>query len=484
MSVHVQLNPSPHNIFTNLDTISGTVVLILVNDANIQCIQVKLEGESTTRLAGPRNGFNERPDRKKTEFETHKLLYKVENVFPTPEIKKQASSNASFTLPPGRYEYPFRFKQIPFNNDCHAANLLGSKLTFAGVLETGREGNRHVKKTLPPSLSGFPGEALIRYYVKVTVVRPQFYKENYRDIVPFKFFPIEPPRPAPSKEETYARRQHQFTSALPANSKKKGLFDALKGKPPPTVVSTSEPPRFSADARLPHPSIITCNEPLPLRILVHKLSASPDSLYLRTLQIELIHHTTIRAHDLMRTESASWVICSLSNLMIPVGKPDDAVGSETLIDDNLWNKTPLPNTVAPTFDTCNISRSYELEVRAGFVFSSGGTTNPQLAVIPLRLPVQVFSGIAPNKALLSAISASPAVSSPTGLTPKPPPFSSNAMPPYSANGQQASAPFEDAPPSYEDAMADDIGPLDGPRRDYNPPVDPAGANGEKVPLSP
>lgn len=28
---------------------------------------------------------------------------------------------------------------------------------------------------------------------------------------------------------------------------------------------------------------------------------------------------------------------------------------------------------------------------------------------------------------------------------------------------------DEAPPSYEDAMAEDIPPFDGPRRDYNPP---------------
>lgn len=29
--------------------------------------------------------------------------------------------------------------------------------------------------------------------------------------------------------------------------------------------------------------------------------------------------------------------------------------------------------------------------------------------------------------------------------------------------------YEEAPPSYEDAMADNIGPVDGPRREYHPP---------------
>lgn len=45
-----------------------------------------------------------------------------------------------------------------------------------------RPTDRHVKKTLPPSLNGLPGEAEIRYYVKTTVQRPAFYKENFRAV--------------------------------------------------------------------------------------------------------------------------------------------------------------------------------------------------------------------------------------------------------------------------------------------------------------
>ena len=42
--------------------------------------------------------------------------------------------------------------------------------------------NAHVKKILPPSLGGMPGEAEIQYYVKATVQRPAFYKENFRAV--------------------------------------------------------------------------------------------------------------------------------------------------------------------------------------------------------------------------------------------------------------------------------------------------------------
>lgn len=49
-------------------------------------------------------------------------------------------------------------------------------------VEVARDTDRHVKQTLPPSIKSFPGEAEIRYYVKATVVRPQFYKENIRAV--------------------------------------------------------------------------------------------------------------------------------------------------------------------------------------------------------------------------------------------------------------------------------------------------------------
>lgn len=70
--------------------------------------------------------------------------------------------------------------QIPFNNDC-SKNSMFTNLNVVGLrMELAQDTNRHVKKTLPPSLSGIAGQMEIGYYVKVTVQRPAFYKENYR----------------------------------------------------------------------------------------------------------------------------------------------------------------------------------------------------------------------------------------------------------------------------------------------------------------
>ena len=48
--------------------------------------------------------------------------------------------------------------------------------------ELARASCRHIKNTLPPSLCVLPGQAEIRYFVKATVHRQAFYKENFRAV--------------------------------------------------------------------------------------------------------------------------------------------------------------------------------------------------------------------------------------------------------------------------------------------------------------
>lgn len=73
--------------------------------------------------------------------------------------------------------------QFPFNNDCSVNTSMLKDLKVGQLnVQFAPDVNKHVKKTLPPSLSGFPGEAEIKYYVKATVVRPKFYQENFRTV--------------------------------------------------------------------------------------------------------------------------------------------------------------------------------------------------------------------------------------------------------------------------------------------------------------
>ncbi|KAJ4697623.1 hypothetical protein HRR87_002123 [Exophiala dermatitidis] len=217
------------------------------------------------------------------------------------------------------------------------------------------------------------------------------------------------------------------------------------------------------------------------------------------LQIELFGYTRIRAHDLERTESTSWVLKSQANMNMPLGTASEKQCREWKLPSRLWQDCPVPNTVCPTFETCNISRRYELEVRVGLAHAMADGMRPEVMVLPLRLPVQVYSGIAPPPQLLRAMANNPrpqAATTPPPLFPRPSANGTSVAAPLQPDTPLATppTPFQDngffpaqtgsysvqqepdipdeAPPSYEDAIADEIAPVDGPRRDYHVPSQP------------
>ncbi|KAL8731850.1 MAG: hypothetical protein Q9166_003134 [cf. Caloplaca sp. 2 TL-2023] len=487
MSIRIQLNSS-QPLYTNLDFIGGKAILSLTKNETIEAITVKLEGESKTRLVGD-PPIKRRRDDSVEEIEVHKVLYKATTVFP-PENLQNTSRGSIFTLHPGQHEFPFEFK-LPFNNI--RADRQSTFVNIAGLqVQAPRNTDRHVRQTLPPTLHYFQDQAIIRYYVKATVARPQFYKENFRTEYAFSFFPIEPPRPAPNRNESYARIQHHFapvsdlTSTANSPAKSPGFF---RRKSVPTAGSDSPvsptitPLQVCIDARLPDPAIITCNETIPLRILITKINDSSATVFLQLMQIELVANTIVRAHHLKRGNLTSTVLISKSNMRMRLPEKDKVME----IDKRMWNDIPLPNTVAPTFETCNISRVYEVHIKVGLTHGSGEQIYPELTVQTLKMPVSVYSGIAPPADLLRAIAGTPAGSShntstnPSSKTsahrpPRPPgAVHPEILPQHSTTPTQTGqtdplgpeGPFEDeAPPTYQEAIAEGIGPVEGTRREY------------------
>lgn len=148
----------------------------------------------------------------------------------------------------------------------------------------------------------------------------------------------------------------------PVKEKMKSFFGKKPSEPAPR---SADAPLISVDARLPEPAVLTCNQDIPLTILLKRLNASSDPIYMQSLQVSLNANTRIRAHDVFRTEQNSWIIMSKSNMGVLLGSKTDPEGTEVAIDDRLWRGQALPNTVAPSFETCNIARSYCLDVRIG-----------------------------------------------------------------------------------------------------------------------
>ncbi|PHH58569.1 hypothetical protein CDD81_5207 [Ophiocordyceps australis] len=542
MSIRIALDSRPE-FYTNLDQVRGRVVLGLTRSEQVGSIVVKLEGESITALQVP--GLHEgdrgvyiRPPGPlpgppgSVVAENHKILYRYQQVFPDDYHSSSSNPYGAFPLQPGEHEFPFSFK-LPINNACSDA-LAMSRIGGLGPGPGGMGGGtglfglggirvmdgskqlflKHITRTLPPSLTGYPMEAEIRYYIKVTVQRPGLLKENWRYQIGFKFLPIEPPRPSITGQEAFARRPFAFRPKSPQQlgKKRSGFFSRKSDKggsasapmPSPTTDAAGSlmpAPSIEMSARLPHPPVLTCNKPVPLRLIAKKLVKSPEQVYLVSFELNLIGITELRSHNVYTKKMNRWVVVANSSLCLPLASsgPEEA-GQEFVVPDDLWSNKPLPNTVAPSFVTCNISRRYELEVRLGLSWGRpskagllplGGSGNqPQVILLPLHFgQIEVFSGIAPPPELAAAArNPRPGLEAAT-KPPRLPPRTSAARPnaasrPSQAQGQrppaaqapydplyppqlgpgQTTAPEDDAPPSYDEAMAENMsGPFDGMR---------------------
>ena len=133
------------------------------------------------------------------------------------------------------------------------------------------------------------------------------------------------------------------------------------------------PPSIGVEGRLPDPAIIYCNEVLPLRILITRQNDSRANVFLQSLHIELLGYTGIRAQELRRSEVTSWIIMTSSDMKIPIKESSrSGQGDRVLeVEPRLWSQRPLPNTVTPTFETCNLARTYSLDVKIGLSWGCG-----------------------------------------------------------------------------------------------------------------
>jgi hypothetical protein len=344
MSVQIHLDDHKHP-YTNLDSIGGRIVLSLSHDESISTIIVKLEGESKSVIArapAPLQHLypsivTKEDQRQGSTTENHKILYEVSQVFPTQNSTARGgnATDPVYTLRAGQHEYPFKFK-IPLEHRCSHLPSQQNRPnhdpgTFWEVEGRPQLPYRHVKRVLPPSLTGFGIEAEVRYYIKVTVRRPSRFKGNKRSEHSFRLIPFDPPKILSSSKEVYARRPYNFPTG----------------------------PRGEVDARLPSPAVLTWNQNIPLRIILRKSDENEEQVYLAFLQLRLLDFTEIRACDEVRVRTNTRTILSLDGLATPLWAPSE---KETMLDSKLWDSFLLPSTVEPSFETCNLRRTYDLEV--------------------------------------------------------------------------------------------------------------------------
>ncbi|KAF3058019.1 hypothetical protein GL218_05791 [Daldinia childiae] len=372
MSIRIALD-NPPEFYTNLDYISGRIILGLHRPEIIGNVVVKLEGESRTALTQPATGDRDEYHRPRA---------------------------------PGAGGFGSGFRTMD-----------GAKQLML----------QHVKATLPPSLTGFPQEAEILYYIKVTIQRPGFFRENWRYQVGFKFLPVEPPRPPRTSQEAFARRPFTFRPRA-LTHQRRSLFGGKSSTASPLEDPNQIPPSIEMSARIPFPSIVTCNEPLPLRLIARKLAPTmtrDQQVYLTALEIVLVGYTLVRVHHLENTERTSWVILSAPQVSPPIAlfdNPHDIVDAEFEVPPTLWKDRRLPNTIAPSFRTCNIARRYEIEIKLTLSWGQPlPASNPFSSHKQAQRPNAIADPLYPPQL-----------------------------------GTAGAVMFGDAPPSYDEAMADSL----------------------------
>ncbi|KAJ5378988.1 hypothetical protein N7509_012107 [Penicillium cosmopolitanum] len=124
-------------------------------------------------------------------------------------------------------------------------------------------------------------------------------------------------------------------------------------------------------------------------IKVHVTQADPtsqDVLILNDYQVMLIQKTVTRVGAQSQVQHLFRTLRTLSNLNLGICLAEMPVNNAMTLSDDSWGSLSLPTDITPTFETCNINRSYKLEVRLGF---KGGPKKTQTRILEVQFPINI-----------------------------------------------------------------------------------------------
>jgi len=286
-------------------------------------------------------------------------------------------------------------------------------------------------------VSGCNSDAFsFRYFVKVTVNKPSFFSRNLRQIVPFVFCPIEPPRP-PQDSQIFVRKK--YTLAAPPRQAESFFSGLFRTKSP---ANTGNGGTVTFEARLPNPPIIVPTEPIPLTFILRREDeGNRGVVYVRSVQIMLGITTYIAAQGFRRELGYLQPLMQLGDLNLTLGANESEISfnpGDLLQTGHAAKGLVVPDTIPPTFRTCNIARKYTMVLQLGV----SAHPSQHAEMIQLNTEIQIFSGFKPPPGLLSTAS------------PPPPP----RQPP--ASSAQGGDGAEDVPaaqlPTYEEAVTEGL----------------------------
>lgn len=363
-------------IFTNNDVVRGQVEVTVPSSLSLKEINVSIEGTSNSTIEYSKGtGKNRTTVRVNNE---HSQVYGRLLVFP-PRDQRDNLSSKEHTLTDGVYIYPFSF-HLPMNNECGEFSNNNSKcppvydrtrkhdsLNYFSAIQHnwfnngGTQCLSHISRQMAPSFSYY--HANVEYSVKAEVEVAAFYRSNHRDYRPFHFLPLDLPQPPNT-----GQIGHRDGIVIPKHLNKTGDF-----------------PNLSFELRRPALAQLIPNEGGIFRLHIVKPATFHEKMlpdiFLDSIRVRIICVTDIRAvrsswnntmHMRQDTDKKALKFVNLDLMRLELKTmewtQEDNLSS-TEIPHDIYN-FEFPSSFPPSFETCNISRSYYLEVTIAYAFDA------------------------------------------------------------------------------------------------------------------
>ncbi|KAE8412021.1 hypothetical protein BDV36DRAFT_288243 [Aspergillus pseudocaelatus] len=347
MDLHIRLDQE-RGAYTEKDTVSGHIFLRNRSPVNISTITVKLSGIATSRLSSGKY------------IESHQLFQRFQNVFPPHKMPDMPLSK-TLTVGSGTHIFPFSLT-FPSTSECHKISLdeIKPNPSCTGFLYR-KNRTHHLLRRLPPSTGDTLSAWEVRYFLDVAVTKTGLLKGVEKLTRNILFYPV-----------------HDFN--LPKTILGRRCLLSINHD---SVISGS-PLAYQVDVELLNGQCLLLGYPIPLKIKLTKIGDRDCFVWLNDFQTMLVGSTETHASGLVEKDTQFQVIQTMSNIHHVVCHDGASNGTELSIGDSLWNKHRLPIALTPSFETCNISQSYKLEVRLGL---QSGYSKFRTTILEFSFPV-------------------------------------------------------------------------------------------------
>ncbi|KAL4811829.1 hypothetical protein BDW67DRAFT_194322 [Aspergillus spinulosporus] len=372
MDVKIRLCREPP-IYTAADEVSGHVILTTATQIDISAVSIWLSGVSTSKVHSLR------------VVETHQIVDIREQLFP-PTACASSFTSRSATVLAGIHLFAFSLR-LPQTTQCSKPAGTFPPSRQRDSKSTGRK--THLLHKLPPSMGASSSPEEIKYVLEASVRRDGIIRGPKKATQDICIHPVPTLASPLSNSQAIQTETQKITCRSSAGSK---LLWA--------------PAAYEVTAKLLNGPFLFLGRPIPLAVELTSLDTSTNTaprsqgsmwipVSLHDFQTMLIETTEVRARGLEESHTQFRIVQTMANLRHPL-RWSEVVSSSVngytspafrfRVDGNLWSRYPIPSSLTPSFETCNISRSYKLEVRLGI--GSGGNN---VRIVEFQFPVYLVS---------------------------------------------------------------------------------------------